>query len=698
VNGLNALLGNYGNTIDFSSASYQKQKDDVSLVALMDDMKSGKVDALFFIEDANPVYDLPEGDRFAEAMGSVKLKVSLSGMPNETLALCNYACPSNHSLESWGDVQPNAKTFGLIQPTIAPLFKTRQYELSILMWASKSPESDESGDDAYYTYVRNYWRSNVFSKQTKYSTFNAFWDATLHDGLYVSESSADAGGTISLSLSAAASGITVPSKGSLEMTVYEKVGAGAGQFANNPWLQELPDPITRVVWDNYLCIPVQWDGKTKFTYLNDLNNDGDITEIALNGGSIQLPVVRQFGLLPDTVAVALGYGREVAGKAGTGVGVNIAKHLKRNADGNIQYYITSVEVSSKKGRDKHFASVQHHHTLGIKGVDTTIDEVINVDEKAVMTLGSGFQGGLTDRSILRAASLDNLEKAVEDLKHERDHHMKLNSYTLYPGHDDLYKMGHHWGLAVDLSSCIGCGACQVACTAENNVPVVGKVEVNRHHEMTWMRIDRYYYGDVENPSVFYQPMMCQHCDNAPCENVCPVAATPHSAEGLNQMTYNRCVGTRYCANNCPYKVRRFNWFDYNTADLFPVNENDPFNEDIPYYGDNLTRMVLNPDVTVRSRGVIEKCSFCVQRIQEGKLRAKVENRSLVDGDVQSACMTACPTGAIAFGDMNDPESKVSKMMASPTNYYVLEEVNTQPSVGYKMQIRNRNKNIETLEA
>jgi Fe-S-cluster-containing dehydrogenase component len=697
INNINNLLGNYGKTIDMSNVSYQRQGSDKDLLDLMAEMNSGEVGSIFFVEDANPVYDMPEGAAFKDAMAKVKLRVSMSSMPNETLALCTHVCPINHTLESWGDVQPNKNTYGLIQPTIEPLFKTRQAEVSWLTWCEKIGEYNQGEDHPYYLYLRKYWNDQVFSKQRKFATFAAFFDTVLHNGILEIESDGSSP-SFNSGMDRVSGNITTSSSAELQLAVYEKIGAGAGQFANNPWLQELPDPITRIVWDNYICIPIKWNGRSKFVYLNDIKNDGDIVDLTIGQNTEQIPVVRQFGLLQNTVAVALGYGREVSGKAGTGVGKNIFRHLKRNAEGNIQYFIADVQVSGKKGKDKHFASVQHHHTMGIKGMDETINEIINVDEKAVMTLGSGFQGGLTDRSILRASNLDNLDKSIEDLKKEREHFQKLNSYTLYPGHDEQYKTGHHWGMAVDLSSCIGCGACQVACTAENNVPVVGKKEVSRHHEMTWMRIDRYYYGDVENPQVFYQPMMCQHCDNAPCENVCPVAATPHSSEGLNQMTYNRCVGTRYCANNCPYKVRRFNWYDYTTADLFPVNENDPFKEETPYYADNLTRMVLNPDVTVRSRGVIEKCSFCVQRIQEGKLKAKVEGRMLVDGDIQSACMTACPTGAIVFGDMNDKESKVSKMLTLPTNYYVLEEVNTMPSVGYQIKISNRNKDIETLDA
>jgi molybdopterin-containing oxidoreductase family iron-sulfur binding subunit len=271
----------------------------------------------------------------------------------------------------------------------------------------------------------------------------------------------------------------------------------------------------------------------------------------------------------------------------------------------------------------------------------------------------------------------------------------LNEQTLYPDNTDYFGTGVKWGMYIDLNSCIGCGACQVACVSENNIPVVGKAEVNRHHEMTWLRIDRYFYGDLENPKVVYQPMMCQHCDNAPCENVCPVNATNHSMEGLNQMAYNRCIGTRYCANNCPYKVRRFNWLDYTTADVWPANEERVFwveGEDKPFYADNLVRMVLNPDVTVRSRGVIEKCSFCIQRIQEGKLTAKRESRAILDNDVRSACQTACPTGAIVFGNLNNPDSAVVKARESvgALAYQALEEINVRPGVQYSAKIRNSN--------
>jgi molybdopterin-containing oxidoreductase family iron-sulfur binding subunit len=281
------------------------------------------------------------------------------------------------------------------------------------------------------------------------------------------------------------------------------------------------------------------------------------------------------------------------------------------------------------------------------------------------------------------------------LKEERKEFQHLNDQTLYPTHEDFWGKGASWHMHIDLNACIGCGACAVACMAENNVPVVGKKEVSRHHEMTWLRVDRYFYGDAHNPNVVFQPLMCQHCHNAPCENVCPVNATNHNSEGVNQMIYNRCVGTRYCANNCPYKVRRFNWLDYMKADLWPINEPATVEgEESPFMTDNLTRMVLNPDVTVRARGVIEKCSFCTQRIQEGKLNAKKDGRELNDNDVKVACQTACPTGAITFGNINNKKSQVAHEVANPLNYQVLEEVNTRPSVTYKSKVINRDATIE----
>ena len=705
VNAINNLLGSYGATIDFANPSYQRQGDDADVQALVREMNGGGVDALIVLGNANPAFDLPNAAQFAEGAAKVGLKISTSSLMNETTALCDYVAPESHYLESWGDAEAKRGYYSLIQPTINRLFDTRESGLSILNWTG-SANLNKNSDQPYYDYVKQTW-STVFAQQTGFGSFQGFWDDALHKGVFETATSGTSGAVaFNEDLSIGGVSVSQPLNSELEISFFESVNMGAGQYATNPWLMEMPDPITRTVWGNYLAVPVSWGGIRTFNAFNDLNEEeyrgkADIVSVDVNGNPQNLTAVRQFGQKEGTMATALGYGRNVVGQTGKNTGTNVFPWLSTDADGNTQYYAAVNSVSESLEVDELFACVQYHHTMGVRGIDAKTGEEINVDEAATVDdnilarmLGSqGFQGALTDRSIIRQGNLDELEKFASDLVHEREHHQKLNNYGIYPNREEVYGNGHHWGMYVDLNACIGCGACQVACIAENNVPVVGKTEVARHHEMTWMRIDRYYYGDYENPNVVYQPMMCQHCDNAPCENVCPVAATNHSAEGLNQMAYNRCIGTRYCANNCPYKVRRFNWLDYTTADLFPANEYPINGEEVPYGADNLTRMVLNPDVTVRSRGVIEKCSFCVQRIQEGKLTAKRENRKLRDSDVRSACQTACPTGAITFGDMNNPDAPISKQMKSALAYKVLEEINVRSSVHYSAKITNKNSEL-----
>jgi molybdopterin-containing oxidoreductase family iron-sulfur binding subunit len=704
VNQMNNLLGNYGKTISFANASNQRQGVDAEVQGLIREMNGGGVDALIVL-DANPAFDLPNAANFATGTEKVALKVAVTGLMNETAALCDYIAPKSHYLESWGDASPKQGHYSLIQPTINPLFDTRELGYSLLSWAG-SANLNKNADQPYYDYVKQTWNQNLYTAEgTGFSLFRTFWDEALHNGIYEAP---QAEVEVAFSDAVNIGGISVSKPGSaeLEISFFETVNMGAGEYASNPWLMEMPDPVTRTVWGNYLAVPVAWDGVRTFDGYKGLNEEeyrgkADLVEVEVKGTKQRATVVRQFGQMNGTVATALGFGRDVVGATGKNIGNNVFPWMSIDADGNTQYYAEVSSISDSVEVDELFACVQYHHTMGVKGIDAATNETINVDEAAtvddnilVKAFGlTGFQGALTNRSVIRQGNLDELEEFAIDLVHEREHHQKLNSYGLYPDRSDMHEAGHHWGMYVDLNACTGCGACQVACVAENNVPVVGKVEVARHHEMTWMRIDRYYYGDYENPNVVYQPMMCQHCDNAPCENVCPVAATNHSSEGLNQMTYNRCIGTRYCANNCPYKVRRFNWLDYTTADLFPSNEYPINGEDVPFGADNLTRMVLNPDVTVRSRGVIEKCSFCVQRIQEGKLTAKSENRKLQDSDVRSACQTACPTGAITFGDMNNPNAPIAQKMKSALAYKVLEEINVHSSVHYSAKITNKNKEL-----
>lgn len=691
VNAINNFLGNYGTVIDMAAVSYQRKGNDADLAELLKEMNDGSVQTLI-IYGANPVYDTALGAQFANAMSKVTNKISLSGTLDETSTLCDVIAPSNHYLESWGDAEAKKGHYTLIQPTIAPLFDTRQFELSLLTWA-ESDKLDATSDQPYYEYLREFWKSNVFTKQTEFASFQTFWDNALHDGVFTTS----AGAAPSYTIAEMNGEITKPSDSELEIVFYESIQMGNGQYAGNPWLMEMPDPINRTVWGNYLAVPVNFDGVRTMEGFKGLV-DGDLVELTIGEKKMTVPVIQQFGLMPGTLAIALGYGRTYAGNTGTNVGVNLNDCCTLNGD-SVQYYSSNVTISGKNGKEKDFSCVQYHHTIGVRGIDKASGEEINADEAALVffdyfTGAKGFQGALTERSVIYTSNVNELRENVEHLKERRKHAQYLNNQQIYGGYDHKYELGHHWGMHIDLNACIGCGACTVACMAENNVPVVGKHEVSIHHEMPWLRIDRYYYGDVENPNVIYQPMMCQHCDNAPCENVCPVNASNHSSEGLNQMAYNRCIGTRYCANNCPYKVRRFNWLDYTTADLWPANQPSLKDESVPFGADNLTRMVLNPDVTVRSRGVIEKCSFCVQRIQEGKLTAKAEGRALRDNDVKTACQTSCPTGAITFGDMNNKEGMLSEKLESPLNYIALEEINVRSSVNYTMKVNNRDRSLD----
>ncbi|MCO6475535.1 MAG: TAT-variant-translocated molybdopterin oxidoreductase [Phaeodactylibacter sp.] len=741
INAINDMLGSYGSTIDFTNASLQRQGMDKNIQNLIKDMNAGRVDALFVMDGANPAYDVPNAGEFREGCAKVGLKVSFAGVPNETAYLCDYITPTHHYLESWGDVEPKRGHYSLIQPAIAPIFAsvgrhgTRQAEESLLRWAgveamgSEAPAApaDTTAQESapapadnpywkkamaetgyfYYEYLRKHWEEQFFPQQSDFATFQSFWDSTLHDGVFEAPQ-ATILQAFSADVNEAAKRVRQPNSNAeaLEISFFETVNMGSGVYANNPWLMEMPDPVNRCSWGNYLGIPVSWEGGNDYVAFMGLNPDeikgkADMVNVSIGGKESACTVVRQFGQMPGTLSLAIGYGRKKTGQMGralgNNVGTNVYPWLTLDDNGNVQYYATVERVSEPVGVDDEFACVQYHHAMGLKAEDPDSGNVINVDEKTAMALGEGYQGGITNRSIIFQGRLDELPELIHHIEEHRAEAAELNSKTLYPYEEykeEFYSQGHHWIMHVDLNACIGCGACQVACIAENNVPVVGKREVSRHHEMTWLRIDRYFYGDFENPNVVYQPLMCQHCDNAPCENVCPVAATNHSSEGLNQMTYNRCIGTRYCANNCPYKVRRFNWLDYTTADLFGANEVEMNGESVPFGADNLTRMVLNPDVTVRSRGVIEKCSFCVQRIQEGKLTAKREGRMLRDNDVKTACQTACPTGAIVFGDSNNKEGVATKKLDNPLNYLVLEEINVRSSVTYQAKVNNRSEELE----
>jgi MoCo/4Fe-4S cofactor protein with predicted Tat translocation signal len=647
VNGINGLLGSFGNTINLGSAIPYRQGNDSQMATFIDELKGGKISAVIFY-NANPVYNHVRGAEIAAALPKVGLSISTNDRADETGSLCKFNTPDSHYLESWNDAEPRSGKYSLCQPTISTIFKTRQTQSSLLKWAGLNFD--------YSKYLENNWKSNILKGAKS-------WTQALHDGVFETASTNSFNVPV-LNLTEATAKIvksySSENKG-LELAIYEKVGMGTGNQANNPWLQEFPEPVSKACWDNYASF------SQKTAKELELAKD-DVIEITANGNKFTLPVLVQPGQADGTVAVAIGYGRTKAGKSADGVGVNVFPFMGKT---NI-WNGGNVEIK-KTGDTRVIAQTQTHNTVMAR--TAVVQETTFAEYKKNSNAGQWAAEVVTAEGKVPATDI-----------------------TLWNGHK---RPNHSWGMVIDLNSCTGCAACVVSCSAENNVPVVGRQEVINSREMHWIRIDRYYSSDANvedrkgleiasaNPEVIFQPMMCQHCNNAPCETVCPVLATTHSSEGLNQMTYNRCIGTRYCANNCPYKVRRFNWFRYYQTDDFDFH----FNND-------LGRMVINPDVTVRSRGVMEKCSFCVQRIQEGKLTAKKEKRVLKDGEINVACAQSCPTNALVFGDKNDPNSEISKILAEEKegrSFRVIEEINIDPNVNYLLKVRNKDKKVLVTE-
>ncbi|MBP7399229.1 MAG: TAT-variant-translocated molybdopterin oxidoreductase [Chitinophagales bacterium] len=640
INGINNALGNYGTVIKLNSANKLRQGSDTDLKNFISDLNAS-AGSVAMIYNCNPVYDSPLGAQIEEAIGKAEISIGFTGNMDETSHICSHIAPDHHYLESWNDAEPHTGVYSFAQPTIQPLFNTRQMQDSMLKWAGSEMN--------YHDFMVENWNTTNFVSETnKIRAFNK----ALQSGLYQSEMPMDAILPVfSGDLAKASAGISKSGADGLEVQLYESIGLGDGRYANNPWLHEMPDPVTKITWDNYLNISPEWAEE------NDLMH-GDIVTLTIGSNSVDLPVSIQPGQAKGSASVAIGFGRTIVGKVGQGVGKAVA--IFADASGETVNYNLSGASISKTGQNVVFAQTQTHFNLN----DGIAKRKI-VKETTLAEYKKNPLAGNTDR----AAVLGQLD-------------------TFYPDFQ-AGKNGFNWGMNIDLNTCIGCGACTIACISENNIPVVGKDEVRRAHEMHWIRIDRYYAGEnPENPEVVFMPMMCQHCENAPCENVCPVGATNHSSEGFNQMAYNRCIGTRYCANNCPYKVRRFNWYDYTGADTFGEMNDATENVRMDTM-DDLTRMVLNPDVTVRSRGVIEKCSFCVQRIQESKLTAKKENRQLRDGDIRTACQNACPADAIVFGNMFDENTEVYKLNTSERAYGVIEENHWLPSVLYMTKVRNK---------
>ena len=672
VNGINEMLGNYGSTISLDHPTHLRKGSDADVSSLVAEMNGGDVDALFIIE-ADPVYNLAKGFGFTEALAKVNTRIVFAESDNQTTAQCNVVCANGHFMENWNDANPTGDDVSFSQPVIQKIYNTRQWQDCMLGWMNRS--------ESYYDYLKSKWNSPITANEDPSVIFASKWNKYIQDGVGILESTDALDAVVVEEIPAefnyevvatAATSIAAPSDG-WEVDFYTKTAIGIGNYANNPWLQEVPDPVSKVVWDHYATM------NPKDMELEELNTKTGEQEkagtIRVNVGdlSLELPVVALPGQKRNTIGVALGYGKATVTEEGTDrlIGKNAFSVLPI-ANGFVQYH--SPCTYDKLEMRYNIASTQSSHTLMGRKI---------LNETNLTTFKDG--GKEVWNPVVTIADSYGDQQTVDNLDLWNEHAIDL---------------GHRWGLSIDLNTCIGCAACVTACHSENNVPIVGKDEVNRMRTMSWIRIDRYYssdadpevHGDInqdkdykamevpsEYPEVGFMPLMCQHCNHAPCETVCPVAATTHSDEGFNQMTYNRCIGTRYCANNCPYKVRRFNWFNY-VADSKFTNLNPA--------QDDLSRMVLNPDVVVRSRGVMEKCSLCVQRVQAGKLAAKKASEPLRDGAIQTACSAACPTNAITFGDINDKSSKVRTDAMNDRAYHLLEEVGVKPNVWYQTKVRN----------
>ena len=706
VNVLNETLGNYDSTVDLAAhlGGYQAQGD--AMDRLGADLESGAVQGIV-LWDVNPVYDAPNAAAFAKGLAKASFSLALTTRLDETAKATKLAAAIHHPLEAWGDSEPVAGLVNVQQPLIQPLFETRAAEDLLLGWAGSQ--------DTMQPFMQGWWRRAVLPRSKGTSNdFENFWDTTVRDGfaqvrrvgarrlaggpaevaapqppapslgaapmavaaapaaLPAAVTAADLPGAPTpveapielplppptrFDLAAAAKALALPApllgKGAFELVLFQTVGLGAGEHANNPLLQELPDPITKATWGNQVAISPAAAQK-----LGVLSSD--LVEVSSGGITLTLPVVLQPGLHDGAVAIALGFGRSAAGRVGNGVGQSAQAFAALTG-------LPKVDVRKVGGQDP-IAFSQTHHSYEHR--DCVRETTLDAWQK------DAHAGNERLNPVLHDPNLPDARKT-----------RSLWSRHTYPG----YK----WGMAIDLNACTGCGACIIACNVENNIPVVGKHEVLVRREMHWLRIDRYFserkavkgydwdatgpdlLALAENPEVVHQPMLCQHCDNASCETVCPVLATVHTSEGLNAQVYNRCIGTRYCANNCAYKVRRFNWFSYPTGDMEGKQDVD------------LVALALNPDINKRTRGVMEKCSFCVHRIQEAKSDVIRDGKDgLKDGDFQVACQQTCPAQAIVFGNMNEAGSAVRKAYDDPRNYSALVEIGTQPAVTYMTKVRN----------
>ncbi|MDP2360586.1 MAG: TAT-variant-translocated molybdopterin oxidoreductase [bacterium] len=618
---LNHMLGAEGHTVELRPAALRPLATPAALAALAGRLARGEYSAAVLWE-ANPLYDAP-GD-WTQALAGVDQRFRLGTLPDESAAACAWTLATHHWLESWGDLAGGL----LQQPVVAPLYDTRQGEdLFLAVLRGLGQDVPTSAED----WLKSRWRGE-WTRLNSPLAFEAFWHSALHDGFATQPAAVPppAGRWEALARLAPAA---APTEG-LELVLHADRHLGDGRGANIGWLQELPDPVTKCTWGNPLALSPADARRLGL-------QDGDSVRLAAAGHELACTALVQPGQREGTIALALGHGRRALGVA-EGIGVNAFPLL---ADGR---FILSARLERAGGKGSVHTTQEHHLMEGRDLVRS-----LSVAAYAAGGTGAPDHGGGHDATLPTG----------------HDHGVAMEEQaplSLYPDHE--YK-GHKWGMVIDLTACVGCAGCVIACQAENNIPVVGPERIDEGREMHWLRIDRYYEGGLDNPDMVFQPMLCQHCDHAPCENVCPVAATTHSEDGLNQMTYNRCVGTRYCANNCPYKVRHFNYFDY-TGGLAEV-----------------LQLAANPEVSIRPRGVMEKCTFCVQRIQVVRSQALSEGRPVADGEVRPACAVACAAGAITFGDLNG-ETLVARRAASDRRHKVLEELGVRPAVTYLAEVRN----------
>ncbi|MCC7476682.1 MAG: 4Fe-4S dicluster domain-containing protein [Pirellulales bacterium] len=645
INYANHLLGNYGTTVDLAQPSRQRQGQDRDVEQLIGDLRGNRIGALL-VADLDLLHDLACFPDLAEAIDRIPLTISFAPRVDSFASHAKFVCPAHHPLESWGDSEPIAGLVSLAQPTLMPLADTRSMLESLATWSG----TPTSALDA----IQAHWKESFFPRRRieAVTSFHEFWDNALRDGFV--ELKTDAGPNAEFATSAVKPLVVDAPSESFTVVLHRNVAMPSVLHAHNPWLQELPDPVTKVTWGN--CVAVSPNDADQLGI-----HEGDIVVVASEDGQskVELPALVQVGQADGVLAIALGYGgkgterfakigpqwigaKDSVSEEGL-VGAN-ASGLLRFQLNSLRYQRSGVSVTKTAGR-RPLATTQRYHSLEMP--------------REIAPRGAEHRE-IVQHTTLAAFAKNPEAGAVE-------HHVALEP-QLWP--EDHPTPGHAWGMVIDLNKCTGCSACVVACQAENNVPVVGYDEVLRQREMHWLRIDRYYSGENDSLQVAHQPMMCQHCGNAPCETVCPALATVHSSEGLNEQVYNRCVGTRYCANNCPYKVRRFNWFEYPHPDL-------------------RQNLVLNPEVTVRSRGVMEKCSMCVQRIEAGRIEARGKGLPIADGAIQTACQQSCPAQAIVFGDMNDPKTAIHAAMKNPRRYRVLEELNVRPAVSYLRVVTNR---------